>query len=81
MLHFITLSSDRARGLQAALHLFEHEFGLAFDRRGRISPVSGSNGGKPETKTMLPARVTGDPGAPHFSRKDEIGSTRRASVS
>jgi hypothetical protein len=32
----------------------------------RISPVSGSKGGMPETKTMLPAPVQVDTGAPHF---------------
>src|SRR3954451_5403906 len=44
-----------------------------------ISPVSGSNGGSPATKIMLPARVTGETGAFRRSRNVEIGSTRSAS--
>jgi hypothetical protein len=44
-----------------------------------ISPVSGSNGGSPETKIMLPPRVTGEVGAFRRSSQDEIGSTRSAS--
>ncbi len=41
-----------------------------------ISPVAGSNGGRPETKIMLPARVTADAGAFQRSSQLEIGSTR-----
>src|ERR1019366_9974225 len=39
-----------ARRLQAQFHLFEDQFGLALNRNRQISPVAGSNGGKPETK-------------------------------
>src|SRR5580693_4080937 len=45
----------------------------------RISPVSGSKGGMPETNTMLPARVQVDTGAPHFSKLLSIGSNRMIS--
>src|SRR5687768_3370978 len=80
MLHFITLSSDapaasRQRFICSRTSSVWRSIGAA-----RILPVCGSNGGKPETKIMLPARVTGDAGgAPHLSSQEEIGSTRRAS--
>src|SRR5262249_30787867 len=45
----------------------------------RTSPVSGLNGGRPDTNTMLPARVTGEAGALKRSIQVEIGSTRTAS--
>jgi hypothetical protein len=59
--------------------LLEDEFGLTLDRPGEISPVSGSNGGRPETKTMPPPRVTGETGAFRFASQDDIGSTRMTS--
>jgi hypothetical protein len=46
---------------------------------GLISPVSGSKGGRPETKIMLPARVTAEAGALNRSSQVEIGSTRTTS--
>src|ERR1700754_1484634 len=45
------------------------------------SPVSGSNGGNPETKIRSPARATTDVGAFQFSRYVESGSTRMISRS
>ena len=47
----------------------------------RISPLSGSKGGMPETNTMLPARVQVDTGAPHLSKLLSMGSTRMISRS
>src|SRR5207244_12532499 len=41
----------------------------------KSSPVSGSNGGRPETNTMPPPRVTGETGAFRFASQDDIGST------
>src|SRR5580700_2466557 len=46
-----------------------------------ISPVSGSNGGMPDTNTICPARVQADTGAPHFSKLLSNGSTRMISRS
>src|SRR3984957_1571058 len=46
----------------------------------RISPVLGSNGGSPEMKTMSPARVQVETGAPHFSKLLSNGSTRIISL-
>src|SRR6187401_3578308 len=78
MLHFITLSSDapaasRQRFICSSTSSVWRSIGTE-----SISPVR-SNGGSPETKIMLPARVTGDAGAPHFSSQEEIGSTRTTS--
>lgn len=39
----------RSRGLDTELKLLQHKFGLALDRRVDNSPLSGSNGGNPET--------------------------------
>jgi len=41
----------------------------------KVSPVSGSNGGSPETNTMPPPRVTVETGALRFASQDDIGST------
>src|SRR5271156_1110109 len=46
----------------------------------RSSPVLGSNGGIPEMKTMSPARVQVETGAPHFSKLLSNGSTRIISL-
>ena len=46
-----------------------------------MSPVSGSNGGIPDTNTICPARVQADTGAPHFSKLLSNGSTRMISRS
>src|SRR3978361_2131046 len=40
------------------------------------SPVSGSNGGRPETYRVSPCRVMTEAGAFHLSRYEERGSTR-----
>src|ERR1700753_1887361 len=79
MLHFITLSSEAPA---ASRHSFIcsmtrsvcHSIGIGFN-----SPVTGSNGGRPETKIMLPARVTAEAGAFQRSSQGEIGSTRMTS--
>src|SRR5579883_1027249 len=80
MLHFITLSSVAPA---AARHSFMCSSTSSVWRAtgsGLSSPVSGSNGGRPETNTMLPARVTGEAGTGFQRlRKVEIGSTRSAS--
>ena len=46
----------------------------------RISPVLGSNGGRPEMKIMLPPRVQVETGTPHFSKLLSNGSTRIISL-
>src|ERR1700743_2012384 len=79
ILHFMTLSSEAPA---ASRHSFIcsmtrsvcHSIGI-----GLISPVKGSNGGRPETKIMLPARVTAEVGAFQRSSQVEIGSTRMTS--
>src|ERR1700758_3134763 len=76
MLHFMTLSSEAPA---ASRHCFNcamtrsacHSIGIGF-----ISPVPGSNGGRPETKIMLPARGPAEAGAFQRSSQLDIGSTR-----
>jgi hypothetical protein len=79
-LHFMTLSNEApAASRQRFICSRTSSVWRSIGAR-TISPVSGSNGGNPETKIMLPARVTGDPGGdPHRSTHVEIGSTRSAS--
>src|SRR5436305_15329864 len=77
MLHFMTLSSAAPAASKQRFICSRTSSVWRSIVAGRILPVSGSNGGRPETKIMLPARVTGDPGgALHCSRCEEIGSTR-----
>jgi len=65
---------------KALLELLHDQFALPLDRGagGDLAGVAGSNGGRPETKIMLPARVTGDAGASALQQL-EIGSTRTTS--
>src|SRR5215469_9676681 len=79
MLHFMTLSSEAPA---ASRHCFICSMTRSACRSigiGFISPVTGSNGGRPETKIMLPARVTAEAGAFQRSSQLEIGSTRMTS--
>src|SRR5437899_395721 len=79
MLHFITFCSEVPA---VSRHSFNCSRTISVWRSigtGRISPVSGSNGGRPETNTMPPPRVTGETGAFHLARYEEIGSTRMTS--
>src|SRR5580700_7850 len=71
----------RSRRLKYRLQLFQDAFGLLLERRvdEKFSGL-GSNGGKPEMKTMSPARVQVETGAPHFSKLLSNGSTRIISL-
>src|SRR5271170_5751722 len=62
-------------------HFFENiNLARGYPPAGRSSPVLGSNGGRPETKIMSPARVQVETGTPHFSKLLSNGSTRIISL-
>jgi hypothetical protein len=74
-LHFITFCSDVPAVSRHSFNCSRTSSVCRSIGPANSSPVLGSNGGRPETNTMPPPRVTGETGAFRLASQDDIGST------